>query len=546
MPRSSWAGQMRRAGLYCGQYLPWLALWVAAAATRSTGRAMRFDQHAFISYAHLDDKPLSPHQQGWVSRFHVTLDALLSMRIGYPARIWRDDRLHGNDLFPSTILDQFNRTAVLISVLTPRYLASDWCTRELQAFCDQADKLGGLQCDKHSRVFKVLKSPVDDRAPLPPVMKDMLGYPFFVLEDGAPLELDAAYGERFEQDYNRRVAKLAWDAAQLIKQLEDAEAPAAPANGLGPGPSGTPALTVYLAECSHDCRPDRERLEAELKCRGHTVLPDQRLRYDDADACGQQVAQWLARADLAIHLIGNRPGAVPDGAHAEPIVALQNRLAAERSAARGLPRLIWLAAACRSDQPAHQAYLEALRRDAALQRGADLLDSGLDSLLQALHSTLERLARPPTPTPPTAAGNAAPLAMHLLCVSADRQPSLPLRRWLRDQGVELSLPAFEGSAAELRTANLALLAQSDAVLLYYGAGDEAWKRGVDSLLKKQLALSERATPPALVTYLAGPPGGDKDDLLAMQASALIDGLAALPEAALAALLARLRGGRPGA
>ena len=515
---------------------------------------MQFDQHAFISYAHLDDKPLSQHQQGWVTRFHVTLDALLSMRIGCPARIWRDDRLHGNDLFPSTILDQFSRTALLISVLTPRYLASDWCTRELQAFCDQADKLGGLQCDKHSRVFKVLKSPVDDGAPLPPVMKDMLGYPFFVLEDGAPLELDAAYGERFGQDYNRRVGKLAWDAAQLIKQLEDAEAPATPAELLVPGPSGRPALTVYLAECSHDCRPDRERLEAELKCHGHTVLPDQRLRYDDADACGQQVAQWLARADLAIHLIGSSPGTVPDGAHAEPIVALQNRLAAERSAAVGLPRLIWLAAASRSDQPAHQAYLDALRRDAALQRGADLLDGGLDSLLQALHSTLERLARPPTPTPtptqtpppPTAAGNAAPLAMHLLCVSADRQPSLPLRRWLRDQGVLLSLPAFEGSAAELRTANLALLAQSDAVLLYYGAGDEAWKRGVDSQLQKQLALGQRATPPALITYLAGPPGDDKDDLLAMQASAQIDGLSALPEAALAALLARLRGGRPGA
>ena len=50
-------------------------------------------------------------------------------------------------------------------------------------------------------------------------MKDILGYEFFTLEDGAPLELDPAYGEKFAQDDNRKVVKLVWNVAQLFKKL---------------------------------------------------------------------------------------------------------------------------------------------------------------------------------------------------------------------------------------------------------------------------------------------------------------------------------------
>jgi hypothetical protein len=79
-----------------------------------------FRKHLFISYAHIDNQPLTPEQKGWISRFHATLEALLSMRLGKAARIWRDDKLQGNDVFADEIVDQFAQTAVLVSVLTPR------------------------------------------------------------------------------------------------------------------------------------------------------------------------------------------------------------------------------------------------------------------------------------------------------------------------------------------------------------------------------------------------------------------------------------------
>jgi hypothetical protein len=49
-----------------------------------------------------------------------------------------------------------------------------------------------------------MKTPVANQEALPFVMKDVLGSEFFILEDGTPLELDPAYGEKFAHDYNRK------------------------------------------------------------------------------------------------------------------------------------------------------------------------------------------------------------------------------------------------------------------------------------------------------------------------------------------------------
>ena len=104
--------------------------------------------------------------------------------------------------------------------MTPRYLNSDWCNKEVAEFCKRAEESGGMVVENKARIFKVMKAPVDTQDSLPLVVKDVLGYEFFTIEDGTPLELDSAYGEKFAQDYNRKVGKLAWDISQLLKKLE--------------------------------------------------------------------------------------------------------------------------------------------------------------------------------------------------------------------------------------------------------------------------------------------------------------------------------------
>lgn len=479
---------------------------------------MRFEKDLFISYAHIDNEPLTPEQQGWITRFHASLEALLSMRMGGKARIWRDNKLQGNDVFADEIVEQFSETAVLVSVLTPRYLNSDWCNKEVAEFCKCAEQSGGMVVENKARIFKVLKAPVDTQESLPQVVKDVLGYDFFMIEDGAPLELDSAYGEKFAQDYNRKVGKLAWDISQLLKKLETGT------SDNGHDKEGPPKPTVYLAECSYDRNQTREILEGELKRHGYTVLPDQELPRDEEEYVAA-VERLLKRCQLSIHLVGETYGGVPDGPSQKSEVVLQNELAAKRSKSDALKRVIWVPEGTRSEQAQQQAFIDALHQDAEAQIGADLITSDIESLKTAIHAILTKLEKPEPqlPAEQAAAADQAKL-IYLICNEKDRKATVPVRKFCRGLGFEVAIPAFEGDATAVREAHQQLLANADAVILFYGAGDEAWKRTIDNELKKMPGYRSGKPLLASYTFLADPKTTDKEDLIDMEEPNLINGL----------------------
>jgi len=72
---------------------------------------MTFERHVSISYAHIDNQPLTPEQKGWVTLLHGTLQTMLSQRIGGQADIWRDEKVRGNDIFSNEIVDQLLKIA---------------------------------------------------------------------------------------------------------------------------------------------------------------------------------------------------------------------------------------------------------------------------------------------------------------------------------------------------------------------------------------------------------------------------------------------------
>jgi hypothetical protein len=495
---------------------------------------MRFSKDLFISYAHIDNQPLTPQQRGWISRFHATLEALLSMRLGQTAKIWRDDKLQGNDVFTEEIVEQFRQTAILVSVLTPRYLNSDWCIRELREFCERAEQTGGLVVKNKARIFKVLKTPVDTQESLPSVVKNLLGYEFFTFEDGIPLELDPAYGEKFGQDYNRMVVRLAWDVAQLLKTLEtDSGA----IDKLADVQTTTAPATIYLAECSYDRKEAREILEGDLRCHGYTVLPDRQLPRDEADYVAA-VEGLLVRCQLAIHLVGANYGAVPDGPSQKSVPMLQNELAAKQSKSGTLTRLIWLLEGTHSEQLSQQAFIEALHHDADAQFGADLITGDLETLKTAIHATLKKLEKP-DPAPPAEHADTIDrrrLMIYVICTEKDRKATVPVRKSCKDHGFEVAIPAFVGDATAVREAHQQFLTNCDAVLLFYGAGDEAWKRTMDNDLKKIPGYRGGRPLLASCTYLAAPKTSDKEDLIDMGEPNLINGFGDSVEMAMAAFM----------
>jgi hypothetical protein len=488
---------------------------------------MTFEKHLFISYAHIDNQPLTPGQEGWISRFHASLEAILNMRMGRKVEIWRDLKLSGNDIFADEILKQFPKTALLVSVLTPRYVESDWCTRELLEFCRAAENSRSLTLDNKARLIKVIKTPIDSEGRLPALMRQMTGYEFFTFINEAPLELDSVFGPELALKYNVKLAKLAWDIKETLKQLEPRNS-----NGNGFVQPSSQKPAIYLAECSYDRREAREALEADLHLHGYRVLPARQLSREETPYVAE-VKGLLEECKLSIHLVGSGYGAVPDGPSQKSGVVLQNELAIQRSKHAGLKRLIWLPDGTKSQHSEQQRFIEALLQSGEVQFGADVIAGDLETLKGAVHAALQRIEKSETIRPVPSIGK----LIYVICDVRDRAATLPVRKFLRGLGCEVKIPVFEGDAAAVRQSNQDLLTQCDAVLLFYGAGDEAWKATVESDLKKMKAY--RGDTPLLSTYLAEPATDDKRDLIELEEANLIDAMAGFSEAKMKPLLTAL-------
>jgi hypothetical protein len=285
---------------------------------------------------------------------------------------------------------------------------------------------------------------------------------------------------------------------------------------------------IYLAECGYDRREAREALASELRLHGFKIFPDQQLPREEADYVAE-VAKLLERCKLSVHLIGSSYGAVPDGPSQKSVLILQNELAAQRSKTAGLQRIIWIPEGSRSEHSEQQAFIETLQRDVQAQSGADLITSDLESLKSAIHSALRKLEKPEPSAPTHACAAGCTKLIYVICDEKDRAATVPIRRYLKAQALDVKIPVFEGDAATVRQSNQDLLTQCDAAIVFYGAAGEAWRRTVESDLKKVSAYRTEKPAPASYTYLAEPSTADKSDLMELEEPNLINGLKGFSE-----------------
>ncbi len=119
-------------------------LILTALHTHEVHGALSFANDVFISYAHIDNEPLPAKTDGWVTLFDNTLRQRLRVKPGKNAVIWRDLKLGRANIFYAEIDSQLERAAVLISVLSPRYVKDaqrhdSWERgRDARAFADAA------------------------------------------------------------------------------------------------------------------------------------------------------------------------------------------------------------------------------------------------------------------------------------------------------------------------------------------------------------------------------------------------------------------------
>jgi hypothetical protein len=494
---------------------------------------MGFEIDIFISYAHIDNLPLREGERGWVAEFHRVLEVRLAQLLGEKPQIWRDQKLQGNDYFSDEIVQQFPKTAVMISVLSPRYIKSEWCTKEVKKFCKAASECMGIRFGNKSRIFKVIKTAVP-YSEHPPEIADTLGYEFFVPDPhtGRLRELDQKAGGELEQIYWARLDDMAHDICELLVKLKHS------------GETGVlqreeeEQLTVYLAETDYDLKKQRDMIKRELTEFGYEVLPDLRLPAA-ASEFSKTVEGLLDQSVLSIHLVGTNYGPVPEGT-GKSIITLQNELAAQKSSKNGkLQRLIWLLphSDTQTTDERQKQFIHLVRTDINTQYGADMFETPIEDFKHAIHDKLKALKPPATfiktgeekkpvqgikETPITDLEE-GPRLIYVICDRRDLDHITPLEDYLYKSEFDVILPAFEGEEADLIRDHRENLKTCDAVLIYYGLGNELWMRAVFRELTK-IAGYGRTKPLDLKGVFLASPGTRQKERFRSHGSLIINGI----------------------
>ncbi len=117
------------------------------------GYVSGFENDIFVSYANVDDDPPFGVEHGWVTAFVANLERRLGQLLGRREcfKVWIDQNLSHHVQITPEIFGALDRTATLIVILSPGYLASDWCRRERRNFLQMLK----TRIDGGSRVFMV-------------------------------------------------------------------------------------------------------------------------------------------------------------------------------------------------------------------------------------------------------------------------------------------------------------------------------------------------------------------------------------------------------
>jgi hypothetical protein len=446
-----------------------------------------FENHLFISYAHFDNEHLSAVEKGWIDLFHEGLEQRLKQLLGRTVKIFRDPKLRGLEDFNDVIANELHRSAVLVSIVSPRYLESESCMKELNGFYEYANRQGTYRRGSRTRLVKAIKTfvPLEKQ---PDTLKELLGYEFYFFDSAKDSFREYDYlvlrdGERDKRFWDK-TEDIAQDITRLLKDLE---------GNPPPTPSG---FTVYLAETTIDLREERDKVRRELQQQGHVVLPDGPLP-PKPEALQEAIREMLSRSQLSLHMVGG---------FYDTLVRVQHNLAIEREKQLSFSRLIWLPTGLEPLDPSQVSFIGELQNTFSTTNGSELLQTKLEDL----KTTIDRKLRPPIKAEPASEADVdtAKPSVYLIYDAVDREAARPLFNFLQEK-CRVKIPLTKGDSATIRQDRKDKLMNCDAVIIFYGSvSDDWWQTQLDELRK--VRGYGRTKPLLRAVYLASPQTEEKD------------------------------------
>lgn len=263
-----------------------------------------YEYDIFISYAHVDNIAFPGQTDGWIEQFYKNLNLMLAKRFGRldMVKIWWDNKkLDGSVLFDQSIEAGIKKSAIMICLNSPGYMASDYCKQELDIFYKKAQaEKAGLKVIDRSRIINVLLNNIPFKE-WPKELSGTSGFPFNDAQepDDFGETVDTLSPEFRTQMQNVRdaVFHLLTDF-QKANNIEETET----------APETNPdAFTIYLGEVADTLRTPRKRIIAELEKKGFNVVAGV-PPPDEAGAHENATKEAIAKSHLAIHLLDEYPG----------------------------------------------------------------------------------------------------------------------------------------------------------------------------------------------------------------------------------------------
>ena len=175
--------------------------------------------------------------------------------------------------------------------------------------------------------------------------------------------------------------------------------------------------------------------------------------------------------------------------------------------------------------------------DTEVRFGADVSTGSLEVFQATVIDTLKQIEKPkPTQTEAADDEEEHRKMVYVICDEKDRKKTIPVRKFLKGQDFEVRIPLFQGDADAVQQAQQEDLSTCDAIIVFYGEGDEAWKRSVDNELKKIKGYRGEKPLLANYTYLAEPVNEDKEELIEFEEPNLINALDGFSEAEMDAFM----------
>jgi hypothetical protein len=451
----------------------------------------------FISYSHVDNQPLGGRDNGWITEFTQALRSLLMMKAGVrEIGIWQDATLQADDVVDQTIPDALGKCAVFIAILSPGYLNSKYCNRELHNF--HSVKTNGFEPEfgGHSRLLPIVLSNVP-RETWPPLLQGITGEKFFEFDPASRADLPLPKPDRYspELPYWKRmesVTRSVWTVLQAMKHQSQAGLASSeqPTFGASLSQEGDAKGVVYLAEVTDDLYDEREALRQFLESR--------RIRIEPAalSASGPDmrpaIQAALRRSNLSLHLLNGTAGKpIADG---KSLSQLQVEMAL--NSAVGSRPIVWVPRELNIEtvkNEAHKTFLNSLQTEVTGHPTPELMRIGLEDLKNELEI---RLFFKPKPVWSLARSrDKGGLMVYISYFHQEPGCAQKVRDYFRQYHCAVSMLDHEGDPAVIKRRHLTNLKNCDGFVVLYVDDTLSWAE--DKLQEAWLLAQKRQRPKSL-------------------------------------------------